>query len=207
VDLTLGCSAFLREGLTTAGDKPVVAVNEHSSIPHYAPSADYSAAIREGISSFSMFEQKRIRRTVFFTTLHGSGVSGAAIRTATGNLRSCRRRSRPRRRNRTFRYFFGTEDLWGGKSTVLFVPSSPPEGTANISFTGLDTRLVPAFMRMEPTWTIWRLETNGRSSPTFVSPWNWEFTCQNSALEAKSRYLCGGTAEVTGRIQTELVVI
>jgi Xaa-Pro dipeptidase len=38
---------FLREGLTTAGDKPVVAVNEHSSIPHYAPSADCSAAIRE----------------------------------------------------------------------------------------------------------------------------------------------------------------
>ena len=38
---------FLK-GLTTAGDKPVVAVNEHSSVPHYAPSADQSAAIREG---------------------------------------------------------------------------------------------------------------------------------------------------------------
>ncbi len=40
--------AFLREGLTTAGDKPVVAVNEHSSIPHYAPTREHSAAIRDG---------------------------------------------------------------------------------------------------------------------------------------------------------------
>jgi Xaa-Pro aminopeptidase len=40
--------AFVREGLTTAGDKPVVAVNEHSSIPHYAPTAEHSAAIRNG---------------------------------------------------------------------------------------------------------------------------------------------------------------
>jgi Xaa-Pro dipeptidase len=29
--------AFLREGLTTAGDKPVVAVNENRSISHYTP--------------------------------------------------------------------------------------------------------------------------------------------------------------------------
>jgi Xaa-Pro dipeptidase len=40
--------AFLREGLTTAGDKPVVAVNEHSSIPHFSPTAEHSAAIRDG---------------------------------------------------------------------------------------------------------------------------------------------------------------
>ena len=40
--------AFVRQGLTTAGDKPVVAVNEHSSIPHYAPTAEHSAAIRDG---------------------------------------------------------------------------------------------------------------------------------------------------------------
>src|SRR5439155_17935829 len=38
--------AFVREGLTTAGDEPVVAVNEHSSIPHYARNAENSAAIR-----------------------------------------------------------------------------------------------------------------------------------------------------------------
>jgi Xaa-Pro aminopeptidase len=40
--------AFLREALTTAGDKPVVAVNEHSSIPHYAPAVEHSAAIQDG---------------------------------------------------------------------------------------------------------------------------------------------------------------
>ena len=40
--------SFLREGLTTAGDKPVVAVNAHSSIPHYNPTAEHSAAIRHG---------------------------------------------------------------------------------------------------------------------------------------------------------------
>jgi Metallopeptidase family M24 len=36
------------ESLMTAGDKPVVAVNEHSSIPHYAPNAEHSATIRDG---------------------------------------------------------------------------------------------------------------------------------------------------------------
>src|SRR5438874_11290057 len=40
--------AFLREGLTTAGDKPVVAVNEHSSIPHYSPTPEHSAPIHKG---------------------------------------------------------------------------------------------------------------------------------------------------------------
>jgi len=40
--------AFLSEGLTTAGDRPVVAVNEYSSIPHYSPTAEHSAAIRNG---------------------------------------------------------------------------------------------------------------------------------------------------------------
>jgi Xaa-Pro dipeptidase len=40
--------AFLREALTTAGDKPVVAVNKHSSLPHYALTAEHSAAIQDG---------------------------------------------------------------------------------------------------------------------------------------------------------------
>ena len=40
--------AFLREGLTAAGDKPVVAVNQNSGNPHYDPSAARSAPIREG---------------------------------------------------------------------------------------------------------------------------------------------------------------
>ena len=41
-------AAFLREGLTAAGDKPVVAVNQNSGNPHYDPSAARSAPIREG---------------------------------------------------------------------------------------------------------------------------------------------------------------
>ena len=39
--------AFRREGLT-ADSAPIVAVNENSSDPHYVPTADHCAAIREG---------------------------------------------------------------------------------------------------------------------------------------------------------------
>lgn len=39
--------AFRREGLTAGGDKPVVAVNQNSSNPHYTPSAEHSASIHE----------------------------------------------------------------------------------------------------------------------------------------------------------------
>jgi Xaa-Pro aminopeptidase len=40
--------AFRREGLTNDNDPPLVAVNAHSGNPHYAPTAGRSAAIREG---------------------------------------------------------------------------------------------------------------------------------------------------------------
>lgn len=41
-------AAFARENLTDEDDPPIVAVNEHSGDPHYAPSSDRSAPIREG---------------------------------------------------------------------------------------------------------------------------------------------------------------
>jgi len=40
--------AFRREQLTDEDDPPIVAVNEHSGDPHYAPSSGRSAPIREG---------------------------------------------------------------------------------------------------------------------------------------------------------------
>lgn len=40
--------AFRREGLTPGADEPIVAVNQNSGNPHYAPQADHSAPIREG---------------------------------------------------------------------------------------------------------------------------------------------------------------
>ena len=40
--------AFRREDLTAGDDKPVVAVNQNSSNPHYTPSAEHSASIHEG---------------------------------------------------------------------------------------------------------------------------------------------------------------
>ncbi len=40
--------AFRRENLTDEDDPPIVAVNEHSGDPHYAPSSARSAPIREG---------------------------------------------------------------------------------------------------------------------------------------------------------------
>ncbi len=40
--------AFNREGLTTDNDPPIVAVNGHSGNPHYEPRAETSAPIREG---------------------------------------------------------------------------------------------------------------------------------------------------------------
>ncbi len=40
--------AFAREGLTDENDPPVVAVNANSANPHYGPSAERSAPIREG---------------------------------------------------------------------------------------------------------------------------------------------------------------
>jgi Xaa-Pro aminopeptidase len=40
--------AFRREGLTNEDDPPIVAVNAHSGNPHYAPTAEQSAPIREG---------------------------------------------------------------------------------------------------------------------------------------------------------------
>jgi Xaa-Pro aminopeptidase len=40
--------AFRREELTDDHDPPIVAVNAHSGNPHYAPTADHSAPIREG---------------------------------------------------------------------------------------------------------------------------------------------------------------
>jgi len=41
-------AAFRREGLTDENDPPIVAVNAHSGNPHYAPSAESSAPIGEG---------------------------------------------------------------------------------------------------------------------------------------------------------------
>lgn len=38
----------MQNNLDTAGDRPIVAVNEHSSVPHYAPAGRQSAAIRGG---------------------------------------------------------------------------------------------------------------------------------------------------------------
>jgi Xaa-Pro aminopeptidase len=40
--------AFRHENLTDENDPPIVAINEHSGDPHYAPTADHSAPIREG---------------------------------------------------------------------------------------------------------------------------------------------------------------
>jgi Xaa-Pro dipeptidase len=40
--------AFRRENLTAGGDKPVVAVNQNSSNPHYTPTAEHSVSIRQG---------------------------------------------------------------------------------------------------------------------------------------------------------------
>ena len=40
--------AFRREGLTAGADKPVVAVNRNSGNPHYEPTAEQSAPIRDG---------------------------------------------------------------------------------------------------------------------------------------------------------------
>jgi Xaa-Pro dipeptidase len=40
--------AFRREGLTAGDDKPVVAVNQNSSNPHYTPSGERSVSIRNG---------------------------------------------------------------------------------------------------------------------------------------------------------------
>ncbi|MGA3213275.1 MAG: M24 family metallopeptidase [Terriglobales bacterium] len=40
--------AFQRAGLTDDNDPPIVAVNAHSGNPHYGPTADHSAPIREG---------------------------------------------------------------------------------------------------------------------------------------------------------------
>lgn len=40
--------AFHREGLTPGDDEPIVAVNQNSGNPHYGPRSDHSAPIREG---------------------------------------------------------------------------------------------------------------------------------------------------------------
>jgi Xaa-Pro aminopeptidase len=40
--------AFRREGLTNENDPPIVAVNAHTGNPHYSPTAERSAPIREG---------------------------------------------------------------------------------------------------------------------------------------------------------------
>ena len=40
--------AFRRENLTAGNDKPVVAVNQNSSNPHYYPTPEHSASIRQG---------------------------------------------------------------------------------------------------------------------------------------------------------------
>jgi hypothetical protein len=53
----------------------VVAMNEDCSIPHYAPTAEHSAAIRNGDFVLLMFGRRRIRRTARFMTSAGPDVS------------------------------------------------------------------------------------------------------------------------------------
>jgi Xaa-Pro dipeptidase len=78
--------AFVREGLTTAGDKPVVAVNENSSIPHYAPTAEHSAAIGNGdFASRCLGEGEYAGRCVL--RHHLDRMCRPTVRTAAGNLR------------------------------------------------------------------------------------------------------------------------
>ena len=182
--------AFLREGLTTAGDKPVVAVNEHSSIPHYSPTPEHSSPIQNGDFVLldiwakentpegvfyditwvgSVGEPSPRQREIFDIVADARDLGVATVRSAVSSGRKI--------------------SGWEVDRTVRAFITARGYGEYFIHRTGHS--IGPAFMRMEPTWTIWRLETNARSSPTLVSPWNREFTCQNSALEARSMYSCG----------------
>jgi Xaa-Pro dipeptidase len=59
--------AFRREDLTDEDDPPIVAVNAHSGNPHYGPTADHSAPIQEGdFVLLDIWAKKNIPNAVYY---------------------------------------------------------------------------------------------------------------------------------------------
>jgi len=200
--------AFLRENVTTAGDKSAVAVNEHSSVPHYAPAVEQSAAIRDG--DFVLLDIRVKESTP-------DGVFCDITWTESVGQPSARQRE----------IFAIVKDARGSASQP-YAPPSPPEGrslvakltassatssvamaTENTLLTELATRLAPVFMQTAPTWTIYLEIKDEREiipntcfsvEPGIYMP---EFGVR-SEVNVLGR---PGSAEVTGRVQSELVII
>jgi len=58
---------FRREGLTDENDPPIVAVNAHSGNPHYAPTAETSSPIGEGdLVLLDVWAKKQQARSVYY---------------------------------------------------------------------------------------------------------------------------------------------
>jgi len=199
--------AFLREGLTTAGDKPVVAVNEHSSIPHYSPTPEHSSPIQNGdFVLLDIWVKENTPEGVFYDITWVGSVGEPSPRQRE-IFDIVGRRSRPRRRYRTFRRLFGTEDLWVG---------SRPYRSC------LHHRQRVRRVFHSPDWTLdWSsIHANGANLDdleirdereiipnTCFSVEPGIYTPEFGVRSEVNVLLRAGTAEVTGRIQTELVVI
>ena len=175
--------AFVREGLTTAGDKPVVAVNEHSSIPHYAPNAEHSAAIRDGDfvlldiwakenSPDGVFyditwtgcvgQPSKRQREIFATVEDARDLGVATVRSAV----SSGRKIAGWEVDRVVRDFITGH---GYGEQFIHRTGHSIGSTIHANGANLDNLEIK----------------DERSSPILVSQWNREFTCRNSECGAR----------------------
>jgi Xaa-Pro dipeptidase len=70
--------AFRREDLTDENDPPIVAVNEHSGNPHYSPAPERSAPIREGDFVLLDIWAKKNKPNAVYYDITWTGVVGRA---------------------------------------------------------------------------------------------------------------------------------
>ncbi len=190
-------------------DPPIVAVNANSGNPHYEPSASRPVAIREGdFVLLDVWAKKNTPGAVYYDITWvgfvGQAPSGAAAR----DFQDCERGARYRREDGAGRGFCRTGRLRDGKWITRCAATSSRRNTESTSSTAPATRLRPRCMRMARIWMIWKFTTSGAFCPIpcfSIEPGIYlpEFGVR-SEVDVLVR---PGSAEVTGKIQREIVTI
>ena len=198
---------FEEEGLETP-DGPVVAVDEHSSDPHYLPTEESAFAIRPGSWVLIDMWAREASQDAIFADITWVGYAGDEA---------------PRLHQEVFDVVIGARDaaldflgdalrrgdtVRGGRWTGWRGSTSPPGDTGTTSPTGWATAWAWRCMGTRLTWTAGRPTTRACSFPTSGLPLSPASTCLNSGCAPEvDVYISATGPEVTSSVQREVVII
>ena len=192
-------------------DPPLVAVNANSGDPHYEPHpGSRRQESKKGTSFFSTSGARRLRPGLCITTSRGPGLW--ARRPAIDNARFSTIVTKARDMGvKTVLDGVASRPQHGraGRWIERCATSSRKLGSAITSFIAPAIPSRPRFTRTARTWTILRSMTSARILPnTCLLDRARYLLCRSSACAARSTCWCvRRAAEVTGKIQREIVII